>query len=366
MFLEQAHEEEIGDLEGGYCAPPLRCWGDEWERMREGYEFLGEQYSLRNPGVWTYLWHLASCGLDRGVLGGPPCRTVSRMRHMKPGPRPLRGRGPERLGKADLTISEQEAVDGDTALLLKQLELWWKAWKCREGGDGEALFFFMESPRDPFDYLEPELCTKEEFPSYWEFPVIRDLLEVKGMQKITFDQGPLGHARQKPTSVRTNAREMRILHGVSGPGYEPLEEDLQRRMTQSKRWAEWAPTLVETLKMALKGFIARDLGTVKGAVKDDGGTVEGACRARPHSVSQRVSYMYEGDGDRPPSSPAATSSFHVLLELGCDRSLRVRQGRGYAAEGAICHGGDSPAAPCVWWWEIDASAARGWACGIGP
>ena len=53
---------------------------------------LGSQYSLHSPQVWAFLWSQATKGHIAAVLGGPPCRTVSRMRNRKPGPRRLRGR----------------------------------------------------------------------------------------------------------------------------------------------------------------------------------------------------------------------------------------------------------------------------------
>ena len=37
----------------------------------------GEQFNLHREELWGYLWHLASSGRLVGVIGGPPCRTVS-------------------------------------------------------------------------------------------------------------------------------------------------------------------------------------------------------------------------------------------------------------------------------------------------
>ena len=42
--------------------------------------------------------------------GGPPCRTVSRLRHRAPGPRPLRGRDDRRFMLEGLSSVEQEAI----------------------------------------------------------------------------------------------------------------------------------------------------------------------------------------------------------------------------------------------------------------
>ena len=86
----------------------------------------------------------------RRVLGGPPCRTTSRLRRRAPGPRPLRGRDgiwrTLQLLKTDL----------DSVLALKQL--------C-----GSWRLFGMESPEDPMHYM-PEQATKflelERSPGY--------------------------------------------------------------------------------------------------------------------------------------------------------------------------------------------------------
>ena len=52
----------------------------------------GSQFDLHAPGTWSYIWSLAEKGLICAVLGGPPCRTTSRLRQCQPGPRVLRGR----------------------------------------------------------------------------------------------------------------------------------------------------------------------------------------------------------------------------------------------------------------------------------
>ena len=53
--------------------------------------------NLHCPAVWGYLLGLAERGLVRAVIGGPPCRTTSRLRHSQPGPIPLHGREEPRL-----------------------------------------------------------------------------------------------------------------------------------------------------------------------------------------------------------------------------------------------------------------------------
>ena len=81
------------------------------------------------------------------VIGGPPCRTVSRLRNKgPPGPRRVRGRGLERFGLANLSSEEMELVDGDAALFLKQAALWRRAEEVRRQRAG-GVGALRESPK---------------------------------------------------------------------------------------------------------------------------------------------------------------------------------------------------------------------------
>ena len=77
---------------------------------------------LHDSSVWKYLLHLAAEGKVVAVVGGPPCRTVSRLRGEDGGPPVLRRRcGPERLGLKSLPWPHQELAQKDGVLLLKML-----------------------------------------------------------------------------------------------------------------------------------------------------------------------------------------------------------------------------------------------------
>ena len=56
---------------------------------------------------------LCAPGKVKMILSGPPCRTVSRMRSLQPGPPPLRTRdGEERFGRKNLPQVLLDKVDG--------------------------------------------------------------------------------------------------------------------------------------------------------------------------------------------------------------------------------------------------------------
>ena len=229
-----------------------------WVQDDLGYEVLsidiahGNQFDLHSLGLWSYLWELASKGLVVGVLGGPPCRTVSRLRHSFPGPRPLRGRGDRGYGLPGLSAAERDLVNADTALFMKQLGLWERAQECAR--EGFQVAFALESPADPASY-DPEAVVRD-MPSFWDLAEVESLRLRTELFKVQFDQGALGHPRRKPTTLMTNLVDLAVLHELSGAGTEEIEDSLEKRLKQTKSWAAWAPGLVKAVKMALKGHLS--------------------------------------------------------------------------------------------------------------
>ena len=207
---------------------------------------------LHKPEVWGYLCHLVKTSTVLAIIGGPPCRTVSRLRDIRPGPPPLRGRAlEERFGLAGLDHGNQLKTDGDSALMLKQLALY------------EQVGFLMESPRDPAEYT-----SSQHAPTFWVWPEVRRLLDEVGMQLVTFDQGCLGHSQVKPTSCLTSMPMMSDLQGMNcdRTNGEALLPELQDRVRQTASWSSWAPGLKELIRTSLlvlsKGFGCDD-GTLK-------------------------------------------------------------------------------------------------------
>ena len=180
---------------------------------------LGDGFNVHNANVWSYVCSLARSGKVKGVVGGPPCRTTSRLRCKgPPGPRRVRGRGDDRWGLEGLTAREREQVRGDSALVVKQVGLWHLA----------------------------------DHPSFFEWPLLRRMVEEYGMSLVSFDQGRTGHSRRKPTSLLTNLRHLEDLDGLRGGGSaDPVEGGLQERMKASRSWARWSSGLVKAIGLAL-------------------------------------------------------------------------------------------------------------------
>ena len=71
-----------------------------------------------NDALWSLLLRAAREGRLAAVLGGPPCRTMSVLRHRPGGPRPARSPA-EPFGLSTLTPSERELVDHEHGVVCR-------------------------------------------------------------------------------------------------------------------------------------------------------------------------------------------------------------------------------------------------------
>ena len=154
----------------------------QWDELEQaGYTILTVDtlhgIDRHDAATWAFIWELACAGKVVGILGGPPCRTTSRLRQRQPGPPPLRGRDGLRFHLEGLSTWDLHRVNSDTALLFKQLGLFLKAEERRmQVPELHCLptAFALESPEDPMEYLGPEVAAN--FPSFWNFPELKDLV----------------------------------------------------------------------------------------------------------------------------------------------------------------------------------------------
>eukprot|EP00435_Cladocopium_sp_Y103_P064506 s236_g26.t1 len=214
---------------------------------------LDSRQDLHRDDVMEYLLELADSGRAVAWLGGPPCRTMSRLRYRQPGPPPLRSRlGPERFGLAGLNEALLRQVQDDTVLWLRHYYLYHRAKKANVG----KTLYLSEQPEDPEKYLTEEAIKKQRYPSYWAFPEWESMREANQFVEVRFDQGPMGHAKRKPTMLGTNVYELQQLQDVRGAGSEPGESPkgmtLEERIKSSRSWSAWAPGLKKAIAVALK------------------------------------------------------------------------------------------------------------------
>ena len=84
-----------------------------------------------------------------------------------------------------------------------------------------------------------------EVPSWWSNPMWLSYADEAGLFEVDFNQGPLGHVSDKPTTVGTNLPDLRDLQGLKGETKGPWKGD-------SKQLAMWAPGLVDAIALALR------------------------------------------------------------------------------------------------------------------
>ena len=211
----------------------------------------GADQNLHSAAVWAYLWNLAVNQKILAIIGGPPCRTVSRLLERSPGPPRLRGRVFERFGYQDLGEMGKQKANNDIALFLKQVGLFLKCEECRTIRS-TPTGFLLESPMDPAHYDE----RANDSASFWAWPETQQVLQDhahQGMSLIEFDQGALQHPRRKPTGILTNLKELYQLQGLRSDIIgEALPEELAERLQVTSSWSTWAPRLREVIRMALK------------------------------------------------------------------------------------------------------------------
>ena len=205
-------------------------------------------HDLLRDQTFHYLVDVCESGRVEAFLGGPPCRTVSKLRFRSPGPPPVRSRsGPERFGLRDLSPGLRECALQDTLLWLRFIWLYSLAQESRDAKVG----FLNESPEDP------ELFKKEddpnEYPSFFSWPEWKAVRDRYALFEVGFDQGPFGHEVRKPTRLGTNLGLLKELQNVRGPGCGSKEAatTLDQRLERSKKWAAWAPKLKDRILEAI-------------------------------------------------------------------------------------------------------------------
>ena len=122
---------------------------------------------LLNDDVMSYLLSVCDSGVVAGVVGGMPCRTMSRLRYRPPGPPPLRTRlGDERFGLCHLDPMLRKRVEDDTVLWFRQYILYRRPKKAAEA----KVLYLVEQPEDPENYLPPAEIAKQRYPTHRAFP----------------------------------------------------------------------------------------------------------------------------------------------------------------------------------------------------
>ena len=130
-------------------------------------------------------------------------------------------------------------------------------WLIRQARKGNPeLQVLIEQPQDPEEWAVGEMALerpKEGFPSFLAWVETKDLIRDLNLTTVRLDQGSLGHATRKPTSLVTNIEMIQAMDGMRmsteelGRGGRAAGETLEQRLESTRALAEWAPGLVEML-----------------------------------------------------------------------------------------------------------------------
>ena len=214
--------------------------------------------NLHDANVFKYLLMLAASGKLRAILGGPPCRTVSALRYQQDGgPREVRSEEWP-YGLPGQTPAERELVVADSVLFFRFLLLYMVAEEVRDVNSDQTTFL-CEQPQDPKEYRSAEDVQKYQYMSVWRTKEWKAFAARYGLHMVNFDQGVMGHAKRKPTTVATNLTSMLDLQELRGDGSQSAADamdraakSLQDRCEESRTWSAWAPGLKAAIAHCLQ------------------------------------------------------------------------------------------------------------------
>ena len=205
---------------------------------------------LYHDPLWRLLVKVAKLGRVAAVIGGPPSRTWSVKAHRADGPHPLRS-STEPFGLSTLTSDERDLVDRHTGLCARMMWLHALSTAGRRvhhnPSDGTSMVAFMlEQPQSVEQHVVPDDCAVSSAPSFWNTTLWQAYADEAGLFEVSFRQGPLGHAGEKPTTVGTNLPDLRDLQGLQGEASQGCCS------ADSRVSPVWAPGFVQAIVYALQ------------------------------------------------------------------------------------------------------------------
>ena len=266
-------------------------------------------------------------GRVRLVCGGPNCRTWSILRWFpKPNaPLPVRGRAEDLVwGLPTLTDQEQEEVDGESLLILRQMFL----TTLMKQNCSLPVASFLEHPRDPIECSSSPSASRCS--SLWATKMFKAWYPTVGHTLVKFDQCRLGQLVPKATCLSSDLA-IQCWDGLScnHPPHK-LPEDMQ-----SSDLSRYPPPMMQGLA-----------GAISQALSDIGQEVSKPTANWTHQhpsandelpFRQQVRHMDHGV-DRPTSLPLAhrisLMDEHVVVQLGF-RTRPLRDGGGKPSPGRL-------------------------------
>ena len=106
--------------------------------------------------------------------------------------------------------------------------------------------FMLEQPQSVEQHVVPGDCAVSSAPSFWNTTLWQTYADEAGLFEVSFRQGPLGHAGEKPTTVGTNLPDIRDLQGLQGEASQGCCS------ADSRVSPVWAPGFVQAIVYALQ------------------------------------------------------------------------------------------------------------------
>ena len=126
----------------------------------------------------------------------------------------------------------------------------------------------LEQPEDPARYRSAADVEMFGYMAMWRTAEWQAFQAAYNVKMIHLDQGPLGHAKRKPTSLALVLPELEQLNEIRGPASDVdasqgdrKELPLAQRCAESKTWACWAPGLQLAIAVAVQRWLAHLDGT---------------------------------------------------------------------------------------------------------
>ena len=276
-----------------YSGPDASYW--ERRLSNEHTEVLCVDLEASTPSnaldETTFAFLLSLCASKRvkALLGGPPCRTTSALRFQKDDGPPILRTEDHPYGLPSLTPQQAELVTNDSILWLRLMLMYILCEEVRPKEQAQTAFL-CEQPQDPAEYRKKEDVDEHQYFSMWRTQEWKSFQEAYNAKLISFDQGPFGHPKRKPTTLALiNMNEMMQLQDVRGRGAEPEvaplpELSVKERCAISKTWAAWAPGLKAAVAEAISRWIRREAPPREG-LEDPTGVVYAEDDVRPVGVA---------------------------------------------------------------------------------
>ena len=173
-----------------------------------------------------------------------------------------------------------------------------------------ALF---EQPQDPETFMNIAQDDEPEhgYASFWATPEWIRMKGVLGLNMVSFDQGPMGHVKKKPTSVAITfqwpgwATDLR--------GFGTSSDTSSEESNNSAKWAKWADGMIEIIGNMILETWAKN----KSKTDNTPTTQCAACGADPSGICTRCERRL---------SP------QEIFEYPMSRSIAIRQSESIGAK----------------------------------